>query len=579
MTILIAEDQPTAALFLQRMLEKMGHQVIIAADGEAALRKVEQGEAQILISDWMMPGVDGLQLCRRIRSAGGDRYTYIILLTSRDRREDRLEGLRAGADDFLTKPTYPDELVLRLEIAERILAVHDHLAQQNVELAYQATHDGLTGLPNRSYLQGELDRRMNGRSTEGPAALLLIDLDRFKEINDSLGHHCGDLLLRALAPRLRDVVRDSGTAARIGGDEFGVFLPGADCAGAVRVAEAILAALRQPMVIKGQTLDVGASIGIALCPGHADDPIAMLQCADIAMYAAKRSRVGCLVYAPDRPEFQPVRVALIGELRRGIEQNQLMLHYQPKINLRTRAIEGVEALVRWLHPRDGLLPPDQFIELAEETGLIKPLTLWALHTALLQCRVWHQEGLALNVAVNLSADVVREPDLVGMIVANLQNSGALPGWLTLEITESAIMADPTNAKLMLTRLRGMGVRIAIDDFGTGYSSFAYLKDLPVDEIKIDQSFVHELTAVGPNACIVKSVIDLGRNLGLKVVAEGAEDLKTVELLESLGCDCVQGFYFSQPLAPADFTRWLANTARNSHRGAHAAPRETTFCLP
>jgi EAL domain-containing protein (putative c-di-GMP-specific phosphodiesterase class I) len=265
-------------------------------------------------------------------------------------------------------------------------------------------------------------------------------------------------------------------------------------------------------------------------------------------------------------------------LRRGIEQNQLMLHYQPKINLRTRAIEGVEALVRWLHPRDGLLPPDQFIELAEETGLIKPLTLWALHTALLQCRVWRQEGLALNVAVNLAADVVRAPDLVGMIVANLQNSDALPGWLTLEITESAIMADPTNAKLMLTRLRGMGVRIAIDDFGTGYSSFAYLKDLPVDEIKIDQSFVHELTAVGPNACIVKSVIDLGRNLGLKVVAEGAEDLKTVELLESLGCDCVQGFYFSQPLAPADFTRWLANTARNSHRGAHAAPRETTVCL-
>jgi diguanylate cyclase len=578
MKILIAEDQPTAALFLRRMLEKMGHQVIIAADGESALKKVEQGEAPILISDWMMPGVDGLELCRRIRSAGGGRYTYIILLTSRDRREDRLEGLRAGADDFLTKPTYPDELVLRLEIAERILAVHDHLAQQNAQLAYQASHDGLTGLPNRSYFQGELERRMNGRSTEGPLALLLIDLDRFKDINDSLGHHCGDLLLRALAPRLRDVVSNSGTAARIGGDEFGVFLPCADCARAVRMAEAILAALRKPMVIKGETLDVGASIGIALYPGHADDPIAMLQCADIAMYAAKRSRVGCLVYAPDRPEFQSVRVALIGELRRGIEQNQLMLHYQPKINLRTRAIEGVEALVRWLHPRDGLLPPDQFIELAEETGLIKPLTLWALHTALLQCRVWRQGGLALNVAVNLAADVVRAPDLVGMIVANLQNSDALPGWLTLEITESAIMADPTNAKLMLTRLRGMGVRIAIDDFGTGYSSLAYLKDLPVDEIKIDQSFVRELTAVGPNACIVKSVIDLGRNLGLKVVAEGAENLETVELLESLGCDCVQGIYFSQPLAPTDFTRWLAKAEQNSHHGMHPAPRKTAVRL-
>jgi diguanylate cyclase len=579
MKILIAEDQPPAALFLRRTLEKMGHQVIVAADGEAAWRIAEQGEAPVLISDWMMPRLDGLELCRRIRAGGGERYTYIILLTSRDRREDRLEGLRAGADDFLTKPTCPDELTLRLEIAERILAVHDNLARQNLQLAYQATHDGLTGLPNRSHLQSELDRRLNGRSTDGPLALLLIDLDRFKEINDAFGHHCGDLLLRALAPRLRDAVGDSGTAARIGGDEFGVLLPRADATSAVRVAEAILAALRQPIVIKGQALDVGASIGIALCPNHANDPIAILQCADIAMYAAKRSRVGYLVYAPDRREFQPVRVALIGELHRGIEQNQLLMHYQPKINLRTRAIEGVEALVRWLHPRDGLLPSNQFIELAEETGLIKPLTLWALHTALLQCRVWHQEGLALNVAVNLAADLVTEPDLVEMIVANLQGSDALPAWLTLEVTESAVMGDPTTAKATLGRLRGMGVRIAIDNFGTGYSSLAYLRDLPVDEIKIDPSFMHGLTPGGPNAGIVKSVIDLGRNLGLKVVAEGAEDLETVEFLESLGCDSAQGFYFSKPVAPADFTAWLAQAERVSLRGMHSMPRHNVARVP
>ena len=334
MKILIAEDQAPSALFLERMLEKMGHEVAVAPDGEEAWGIVRSGDAPVLISDWMMPRLNGLDLCRRIRALGGDRYTYIILLTSRDRREDRLEGLSAGADDFLTKPTHPDELALRLQIAERILAVHDHLARRNLQLAYQATHDGLTGLPNRSYLQHELERRLDGRSADGPFALLLIDLDRFKEINDTLGHHYGDLLLQALAPRLRDVVGDSGTAARIGGDEFGVLVTGADGASAVRVAEAILAALRQPIVIKGQALDVGASIGVALCPGHADDPISVLRCADIAMYAAKRNRVGCLVYAPGRPEFQPVRVARIGELRRGIERNQLLLHYQPKINLR-----------------------------------------------------------------------------------------------------------------------------------------------------------------------------------------------------------------------------------------------------
>ncbi|HEX3447901.1 MAG TPA: EAL domain-containing protein [Isosphaeraceae bacterium] len=575
MKILIAEDQPPAALFLRRMLETMGHEVVVAPDGEAAWQIVRDGNAPILISDWMMPRLDGLDLCRRIRAAGGDRYTYVILLTSRDRREDRLEGLRAGADDFLTKPPYPDEIALRVEIAERILAVHDHLARRNLQLAHQARHDELTGLPNRSHLQHELERRLNGRSSANPFALLLIDLDRFKEINDALGHHYGDLLLQAIAPRLRDVIGDSGIAARIGGDEFGILVPGADGASAVRVAESVLAALRQPIVIKGRALDVGASIGVALCPGHADDPIAMLQCADIAMYAAKRNRVGCLVYAAERPEFQPVRVALIGELRRGIEQNQLLLHYQPKINLRTRAVEGVEALVRWLHPREGLLPPSQFIELAEETGLIKPLSLWTLQTALLQCRVWRQEGSALNVAVNLAADVLREPDLLEMIVANLQISDTLPGWLTLEITESAVMADPKSAKAMLGRLRGMGVRIAIDDFGTGYSSLGYLRDLPVDEIKIDRSFVQRVTSGDPNASIVRSVIDLGRNLGLKVVAEGAEDKETVELLESLGCDYVQGFYFSKPLAPADFAAWLARSQVNGLGGMHSIPRQTT----
>jgi diguanylate cyclase (GGDEF)-like protein len=573
MKILIAEDQPPAALFLRRMLEKMGHEVAVAADGELAWQMIQRGDVSLLLTDWMMPKLDGLELCRRVRAAASHRYTYIIMLTGRSDQHDRVEGLTAGADDFLTKPPDPTELAIRLEIAGRILAVHDQLARQNARLEYQAMHDALTGLPNRAHLQRELQQSLPDETrADRPLALLLIDLDRFKEINDAFGHHCGDLVLQALGPRLRDAIGESGTAARLGGDEFGVLLPGAGADRAVRAAEAILEAVRRPIVIQGQSLDVGASIGIGLCPEHARDPIALLQCADIAMYAAKRSRAGYLFYDADRPGATPERLILIGALRRGIEQNQLLLHYQPKIELPARTVEGVEALVHWLHPSEGILAPERFISLAEQTGLIKPLSLWVLHTALLQCRVWQQQGLALNVAVNLAADVLREPDLVEMIVSQLQSSEVQPQWLTLELTESAVMADPKRAQELLARLRSLGVRIAIDDFGTGYSSLAYLRDLPVDEIKIDRSFVHEMTASGPNACIVQSVIDLGRNLGLKVVAEGVEDASTLELLESLGCDSAQGFYFAPPLVPVDFDAWLAQARRPSYPGRHHRPR-------
>jgi diguanylate cyclase (GGDEF)-like protein/PAS domain S-box-containing protein len=424
-------------------------------------------------------------------------------------------------------------------------------------LAYQATHDALTGLPNRALFQSELERYLDERrEADAPLALLLVDLDRFKEVNDAFGHHYGDLLLQGLGPHLRNALCGTGTLARIGGDEFGILLPGADGAQAIRAAEALMAAVRQPVVVKGQALDVGASIGVALCPDHTRDPIALLQCADVAMYAAKRAKAGYQIYSADQPEFTPRRVALIGELRRGIDQDQLLLHYQPKINLRTRAVEGVEALVRWLHPREGLLGPVEFVGMAEDTGLIKPLTFWVLHTALLQCRVWHQMGASLNVAVNLAVDMLREPELVEIVTAHLESTDALPEWLTLEVTESAVMADPEHAREMLARLRRIGVRISIDDFGTGYSSLTYLRDLPVNEVKIDRSFVTEMDSREQDACIVRSVIDLGHNLGLQVVAEGVEARTTVERLADLGCDYAQGFYLTRPLPPVEFAAWL-----------------------
>jgi diguanylate cyclase (GGDEF)-like protein/PAS domain S-box-containing protein len=444
-------------------------------------------------------------------------------------------------------------------------------------LAYQATHDALTGLPNRARFQSELERYLDDHSeADVRLALLLVDLDRFKEVNDAFGHHYGDLLLQGLGPHLRTALRGSGMVARIGGDEFGILLPGVDGDQAVRTAEALLAAVRQPIVVKGQALDVGASIGVALCPDHTRDPIALLQCSDIAMYAAKRAKAGYLVYAADQPEFTPRRMALITELRRGIDQNQLLLHYQPKINLRTRTVDGVEALVRWLHPHEGLLGPGEFVEIAEETGLIKPLTFWVLHTALLQCRVWHQTGASLNVAVNLAADMLREPDLVGIVTAHLESTDALPEWLTLEVTESAVMTDPEHAKETLARLRRIGVRISIDDFGTGYSSLAYLRDLPVNEVKIDRSFVTEMDSRVQDACIVRSVIDLGHNLGLQVVAEGVEAQTTVERLAAMGCDSAQGFHFTRPLPPVEFATWLTTVRRTVDRnGAIPSPQIKT----
>jgi diguanylate cyclase (GGDEF)-like protein/PAS domain S-box-containing protein len=442
-------------------------------------------------------------------------------------------------------------------------------------LAYQATHDALTGLPNRARFQSELERHLGEREgSDGPLALLLVDLDRFKEVNDAFGHHHGDLLLQRLGPHLRDALCGAGTIARIGGDEFGILLPGADDQQAIRAAEAILAAVRQPIVVKGEALEVGASIGVALCPDHTRDPIALMQCADLAMYAAKRAKAGYLVYSADQSEFTPRRVALIGELRRGIDQGQLLLHYQPKINLRTRAVEGVEALVRWLHPREGLLGPGEFVGMAEDSGLIKPLTFWVLHTALLQCRVWHQMGLGFNVAVNLAVDMLREPELVELITAHLECADALPEWLTLEVTESAVMADPKHARETLARLRGMGVRISLDDFGTGYSSLAYLRDLPVNEVKIDRSFVKQMDSREPDACIVRSIVDLGHNLGLHVVAEGVEDPTTVERLAALGCDYVQGFHFTGPLPPVEFAAWLG-AFRGAAEGGRAIPSPAT----
>ncbi len=437
-------------------------------------------------------------------------------------------------------------------------------------LAHQASHDALTGLPNRTLLQRQVERCI-ASSPGGDArfSLLLLDLDRFKEINDTFGHPCGDAVLHQFSPRLLEAVRDSDLVARLGGDEFGILLPGADEERAIGVAGRILGELESPIVVEGHPFDVGVSIGIALYPEHGLDAVTLMKHADVAMYAAKRARSGRAVYSAGQADLSPRRMRLVGELRQAIADGQLRLHYQPMVDLRTMQPVGAEALVRWQHPIDGLLAPGEFIPLAEQTGLIRPLGLRALQESLGQFLAWRREGLDLRVAVNLAPENLQDDQLTETIDRLFAESDAPSRWLTVEVTESAMMADPTRAKAVLARLHRMGVLIAIDDFGTGYSSLAYLKELPVDKVKIDRSFVRDMAHNERDACIVRSVIDLGHNLGLRVVAEGVEDRATLELLASWGCDLAQGYYIGRPMPPGGVPNWLVEWAgRNDRPDVH-----------
>jgi len=434
----------------------------------------------------------------------------------------------------------------------------DITARKQIDsLRHQATHDALTELPNRVLLQDRLTQALADAARDAtPIALLLLDLDRFKEINDTLGHHVGDQLLQWIGPRVLELLRGADTMARLGGDEFAVLLPGAEEAAATALATEILAALAVPFMLEGQSLDVGASIGIALAPAHGDDAATLLRHADVAMYVAKRGHQGHAVYDPAQDGNNPLRLGLMGELRAAIAQGELLLYYQPKLDHTSGRVSGVEALLRWPHPVHGLIAPDQFIPLAEQTGLIAPLTWWVLETALAQCQTWARAGLLLGVAVNLSARTLHDLALPARITALLATYGVPAGLLTLEVTESALMADPTRALNVLTQLAEQGVCLAIDDFGTGYSSLAYLKRLPVHQLKIDRSFIQHLVEGGADAAIVVSTIGLGHHLGLRVVAEGVETAEAWQLLAASGCDVSQGYHLSRPVTATELERWL-----------------------
>ena len=478
----------------------------------------------------------------------GKRLLYDVRLHRGDGRE--LWGFNSCSPLFDHNGEFSGAIAMLKDVTER--------KQAEEQLAHQALHDSLTGLPNRNLLHDRLEQAiLAGRRERRRLAVLLLDLDRFKEVNDTFGHHYGDLLLKQVGPRLRGALRRSDTVARLGGDEFAILLPScSDEEAATMTALKLVAALEAPFVVEDQTLTIAGSMGIVLFPEHGQDVQTLMRRADVAMYAAKRDGAGFSVYALEQDQHSAHRLAMSTQLRQGIDRGELRMYYQPKISLGSQRVVDVEALVRCQHAERGLLTADRFIPLAEQTGLIRPLSQWVVGEVLRQYRDWRDAGLEIGVALNISMRNLHDPHLPDIIADQLRKLGVPASGLLLEITETALMTNPARTMEVVMQLSRLGLQLSIDDFGTGYSSLAYLKRLPVREIKIDKSFVRDMARDENDAVIVKSTIDLGHNLGMHVVAEGVETPEALDHLAALGCDMAQGFYMGCPMAPADLECWL-----------------------
>ncbi len=540
-----------------------------------------------LVGKWF-PGDDGLAA-----ALAGSTNSEISNLNAPEELEERDFGrllsvyvpLRATGDHFTTDPDAPvvgafeiylpyrpiaaaiaadtqrlqvtlalGLLVLWVVLFRLVYGASRRLTRQAAENRHQARHDPLTDLPNRLLFRDRVDAAI-GRGD--PVAVFLVDLDRFKEINDTLGHPRGDEILVLVGARLRTRAPAFDTVARLGGDEFAILVTGLDDPDAVlAVGAEIGARLEAPFAVGGLDLDVRASVGVACAPEDGGDADLLLQRADIAMYAAKGAHSGCERYRPELDQHHADQFELAADVRRGLEADEFVAHYQPKVDLRTGRVVGVEGLVRWQHPEQGLLAPGRFMPIVENTELIGPLTFRVLDRALADRAEWAARGVDLVVAVNLSARSLTDLTLPRRVADTLAVHGTPADRLELELTESAVLDNPARARAVLDELVGMGVSIAIDDFGTGYASLAYLAELPVRALKIDQSFVFGLRGGGQDAAVVRGSIDLGRSLGLEVVAEGVEDAETLRALAALGCGVAQGYHLSRPIAATPLYAWV-----------------------
>jgi diguanylate cyclase (GGDEF)-like protein len=521
---------------LQQLVERLGHGIRISQNRRGhglSPALSDRGFRDAMVAP--VPGEDG---------AGG-----VLLVANRLGDQTTFEE----ADLHLL-----ETLAAHSAVVLRSSELLDRLRQEAADRQHQALHDSLTGLANRTLFSTRLDAALAARVEQTVVAVMLIDLDGFKEVNDTLGHHTGDSLLQKISVALVRAVGGKGLVARLGGDEFAIVIPNVTRrADVAAIAQDTLTAAERPVLIDGLALEVRASLGVALAPDHGDQAAALLRQADIAMYQAKTSRSGIEVYDPEEDHYTTRRLILVTELSRAMQASTLRLHYQPIAELGSGRIIGAEALLRWTHPLYGDIPPDEFIPVAEQSGLIRPLTRWVLQTALEQAAEWHREGLNLTIAVNLSARSVVDTQLVAEVAELIAHTGFPPSGLTLELTESSLPTDRGRSVAVLGHLNDLGVRLAVDDFGTGYSSLSRLRHLPVHEVKVDKSFVLHMVANDDDDVIVRSTIELTRSLGLRVVAEGVEDEATWRRLLQLGCHAAQGFFVSEPLSGEDFLAWMA----------------------
>ena len=566
-TIMIVDDEPTTIEMLEMFLQGEGYEHFVTTTEPREALAIARSEApDVLLLDLMMPQVGGLEVLGTIRRDRELRHLPVVILTSSTESETKLKALEFGATDFLSKPVDPSELALRLKNTLAAKLYQDRLAY----------YDRLTGLPNRRLFMDRLKRSLE-RATQRSmdCALLHVDLDNFKQLNDTLGHSVGDELLQAVAQRLEGSTRPSdflgvpgmpgvdSPLSRVDGDEFALLLPGAGAfERAARVARRILANLSKPFSVEGRDLFITASIGISLFPNDGETIESLLANANMATSHAKRlGRNAFQFYDASLSAESERRLELENALRRALERKELELHYQPKVNVKNGRITGAEALMRWEHPELGRVGPDQFIPVAEETGLIVPMGEWALQTACEQNQAWQDRGLPpISIAVNVSAAQLRADGFVETVRKALKTSRMSPEYLVLELTESMILDDLERMAAKLEEIKAMGVRISVDDFGTGYSSLTVLTRLPIDELKVDRSFVKDIPNDASDMAVVSAIIPMAHALGLKVVAEGVETMDQLEFLKGRHCDTYQGYLRSRPFPAIDFVRLIEGKA-------------------